>query len=60
MANDENQLKRYKQAIKDARYIFRTYRKRHPDEAWETIRKIIHDPKLRATASPDALPDNDD
>jgi hypothetical protein len=44
-ANSE-QLKRYKQTLRDIRYIFKTYKRKHPDEAWECIRKLAHDPKL--------------
>lgn len=37
----------YRTAIKDARHVFNTYKAAHPDEAWETIRKIIFDKKLK-------------
>lgn len=44
------QLKRYKQTMRDMRYIFKTYKKRMPEEAWECIRKLANDPKLNLRA----------
>ena len=59
-AKDE-QLKRYKQTVADIRYIYRTYKRAHPDEAWETIRKLVNDPKLhlRTIKGQYASPDNE-
>ncbi len=37
----------YKQAVKDARYIFNHYREQCPLEAWDTLRKILFNPKLK-------------
>lgn len=45
--NGTGQLAIYKQTIKDIRYVFRTYRNSHPAEAWETINKLAHDPRLK-------------
>jgi len=44
---ESEQLKQYKQTVQDIRYILRTYQREHPKEAWETIRKLVNDPKLR-------------
>lgn len=43
----EAKLELYKLAIKDAQHIFNTYKNSHPDEAWDTIRRIIFNPKLK-------------
>jgi len=40
------QLKRYKQTLRDIRYIFKTYKRKHPDEAWHCISTLAHDPNL--------------
>lgn len=37
----------YRTAIKDAKHIFTTYKAAHPEEAWECLRKILFDPKLK-------------
>jgi len=41
------QLKRYKQTLRDIQYILKMYKRTHPEEAWETIKKLANDPKLR-------------
>jgi homoserine dehydrogenase len=43
----EETLERLRNAIKDAKHVFTTYKDSLPEEAWETIRKIIFDPKLK-------------
>ena len=43
----EAKLELYKLAIKDAQHIFNTYKNTHPNEAWDTIRRIIFNPKLK-------------
>lgn len=45
--NEKEQLGLYKQALTDILYIIRKYSKDYPAEAWETIRRIASDPKLR-------------
>jgi hypothetical protein len=40
-------LDAYRDAIKDARYVFNQYKDKHPDEAWDCIRKIIYGIKLK-------------
>ena len=40
-------LETYRTAVADARHIFNVYKAAHPDEAWETIRKIIFNPALK-------------
>ena len=40
-------LEALKNAIKDSRYIFNQYKGKCPEEAWETIRKIIYSVKLK-------------
>lgn len=45
-AHEKVQLRLFKEALKDIRYILKTYRKPYPDEAWETIEKIARNPKL--------------
>ena len=40
-------LQHYKIAVKDARYILNHYRHPYPNEAWDTLIKILHDPKLK-------------
>ena len=44
---EEIKLETYRTAIKDARHIFTTYKDRCPQEAWETIKKIIFNPALK-------------
>ncbi len=40
-------LEQYRLAIRDARHVFNTYKNTHPDDAWETIRRIIFSDKLK-------------
>ena len=40
-------LQYYKIAVKDARYILNHYRHPYSAEAWDTIMKILNDPKLK-------------
>jgi len=47
IGREETKLETYRTAVKDARHIFNTYKLAHPDEAWETIRKIIFNPNLK-------------
>ena len=48
LAERENVLlETYRTAIRDVRYILNKYRALHPDEAWETIQKIVYDKKLK-------------
>jgi hypothetical protein len=42
-----SKLEAYKLAFRDARHIFTTYKASHPEEAWECLRKILFDPKLK-------------
>lgn len=44
---DKEEIAKLRQAIRDARYIHKMYRKTLPEEAWETIGLILHDPKLK-------------
>ena len=44
---EHEKLELYKNAIKDARHIFTTYKASHPDDAWECIRKIVFNPSLK-------------
>ena len=37
----------YHTAVKDVRYIIRQYRDRAPEDAWQTILKIVNDPKVK-------------
>lgn len=43
----ETRLENYKTAINDARHVFNTYKTTHPDDAWECLRKILFDKKLK-------------
>lgn len=36
-----SKLEAYRTAIKDAQHVFNTYKNAHPDEAWETLRRIL-------------------
>ena len=40
-------LDAYRNAIKDARYVMNQYKGKCPEEAWETIRKIVYNKNLR-------------
>lgn len=42
----EGQHERIIQAIKDVRYIIKTYRNRSPTDTLDAVEKIVHDPKL--------------
>ena len=44
---DKEEIRLLRQTLKDIRYIFSHYRKEHTDEAWETIDKLVNDPKLK-------------
>ena len=41
----------YKVTIRDARYIMNRYKAPYPEEAWETIRKLLYNPKLKGIPS---------
>ena len=43
----ETKLETYRLAIQDARHVFNTYKATLPVEAWETLRKIIFNEKLK-------------
>lgn len=43
----EEQLELLKTALKDARYVFETYRAVYAEEAWETLRRILFNPKIK-------------
>ena len=45
--NLKDTLQHYRTAVKDARYILNHYRHPYPTEAWDTINKILNDPKLK-------------
>lgn len=44
---EEPQLEALKTALKDARYVFEKYKGTHPQEAWETLRRILFNPKIK-------------
>ena len=44
---EEAKLETYRTAIKDARHVFTVYKDAHPDEAWDCLRRIIFDHKLK-------------
>ena len=44
---EEPQLEALRTALKDARYVFEKYRDTHPQEAWETLRRILFNPKIK-------------
>lgn len=43
----ETKLEAYRLAIQDAQHVFNAYGKAYPAEAWETLRRIIFDKKLK-------------
>lgn len=45
--NEKEQLRRYKACVADIKYIIRQYQVPAPDAAWDTIKRLVHDPKLR-------------
>ena len=44
-------LEVYQVAMGDVRYILNQYSEEHPREAFETIRKIVYDKKLKGVKS---------
>ena len=44
---DKEEIQRLRQALRDARYIYRTYKNSFPEEAWDCIGLILNDPKLK-------------
>ena len=44
---ENTKLENYRLAIKDARHIFNTYREKCPPEAWECLKKILFNDKLK-------------
>lgn len=48
---EDPRVELYRTAIQDARYVLNAYQLSAPAEAWETIHKILFDPKLRITTA---------
>lgn len=46
-AKEDENVELYKTTIRDVRYIINQYGKSHPDEAWETITKLVYNKKLK-------------
>ena len=44
---EDPRIELYRTALQDVRYILETYGAQHPAEAWETIRKIVYNKKLK-------------
>lgn len=51
LGKDGELLEVYQVAMGDVRYILNQYSEEHPKEAFETIRKIVYDKKLKGVKS---------